>query len=84
MEPGNPSHSTRLDILMAMIYVMGVNRDLGFSRGPKINDEVINPPQSEESKQACLRAARDKRERKRLKFLKEQEAQDARNKDRNI
>ena len=60
-------HSTRLGILMSLMYSMGMNTNLRINTGPKVDERIINPPQSEESKQYYLKKAAEKRERKRLK-----------------
>jgi len=58
------NHSTRLGILMALMYSMGMHKDFGISPGQKIDYSKMNPPQSEESKQYYKKRAAEKRKRK--------------------
>jgi hypothetical protein len=50
-----------------MMMAMGMKMPMNIHNSPDADDKIINPPQSEESKQYYLKRAQEKRERRRLK-----------------
>lgn len=61
-------NSSLLPLILA--YAMMENSDPFNSNFPKINKDLIDPPQSEESKQYWLKKAEEKRKRKKAKHKK--------------
>jgi hypothetical protein len=75
-EPVKEPENRRMSALMLSLLMMGYFKNMGIggpfrrrSYGPDADDGVINPPQSEESKQYHLKRAEERREAKKLKRL---------------
>jgi hypothetical protein len=61
---------SRLNILLTMMYALGMKILYDNEGLPKINEKIVNPAQSEEQKQTALKKAEEKREKRRLKRIK--------------
>jgi len=55
-------------LLLSLLYGAAPFEHHNINEGlPKINESIINPPQSQESKQYYIKKAQEKRERKKLR-----------------
>ena len=55
---------SRLNTLLLMMMAMGMKIPMNFNAKDNTDDNIISPPQSEESKQYYLKRAEEKRLRK--------------------